>query len=203
VAVQGFGNVGAVVARELADRGARVVAVSDVTGGVVDQEGLDLKALMEWVGEHRFLRDCPTGEPVSRTAVLEVPCDILVPAALEHQITADNAGKVDCRLIVEAANGPVTPDADRMLAERGIRVVPDLLANAGGVTVSYFEWVQDQQKYSWTEPEIASRLQRQLRAGLRRMVDAAEELEVDWRAAAHCVGIERVAEAARLRAIYP
>ncbi|MDX6670880.1 MAG: glutamate dehydrogenase [Solirubrobacteraceae bacterium] len=203
VAVQGFGNVGAVVARELADRGARVVAVSDVTGGVVDQEGLDLKALMEWVGEHRFLRDCPAGEPVSRTAVLEVPCDILVPAALEHQITADNAGKVDCRLIVEAANGPVTPDADRMLAERGIRVVPDLLANAGGVTVSYFEWVQDQQKYSWTEPEIASRLQRQLRAGLRRMVDAAEELEVDWRAAAHCVGIERVAEAARFRAIYP
>jgi glutamate dehydrogenase (NAD(P)+) len=203
VAVQGFGNVGAVVARELADRGARVVAVGDVTGGVVDPEGLDLKALMEWVGEHRFLRDCPVGEAVSRTAVLEVPCDILVPAALEHQITAANAGKVDCRLIVEAANGPVTPEADRMLAERGIRVVPDLLANAGGVTVSYFEWVQDQQKYSWTEPEIASRLQRQLRAGLRRMVDAAEELEVDWRAAAHCVGIERVAEAARLRAIYP
>jgi len=203
VAVQGFGNVGAVVARELVDRGARVVAVSDVTGGVVDPEGLDLKALMEWVGEHRFLRDCPVGEPVSRTAVLEVSCDILVPAALEHQITVANAGKLDCRLIVEAANGPVTPDADRVLAERGIRVVPDLLANAGGVTVSYFEWVQDQQKYSWTEQEIASRLQRQLRAGLRRMVDAAEELEVDWRAAAHCVGIRRVAEAARLRAIYP
>jgi glutamate dehydrogenase (NAD(P)+) len=203
VAVQGFGNVGAVVARELADRGARVVAVSDVTGGVVDPDGLDLKAIMDWVAGHRFLRDCPVGEAVSRTAVLEVPCDILVPAALEHQITAANAATVDCRLIVEAANGPVTPEADRILAERGIRVVPDLLANAGGVTVSYFEWVQDQQKYSWTEQEIASRLQRQLRAGMRRMVDAAEELEIDWRAAAHCVGIERVAEAARLRAIYP
>jgi glutamate dehydrogenase/leucine dehydrogenase len=126
-----------------------------------------------------------------------------VPAALEHQITADNAPRLDCGLVVEAANGPVTPEADRILAERGIPVVPDLLANAGGVTVSYFEWVQDQQKYSWTDAEIASRLQRQLRAGLRRVVDTAGQLDVDWRAAAHCVGIERVGEAARFRSIYP
>jgi len=203
VAVQGFGNVGAVVARELAARGATLVAVSDVTGGVADPDGLHLAELLDWVAEHRFLRGCPAGEPISRTAVLETPCDILVPAALEHQITAGNVDRVDCRLVVEAANGPVTPEADRVLAEREILVVPDLLANSGGVTVSYFEWVQDQQKYSWTEAEIASRLQRQLRTGLRRVVDAAEALDVDWRAAAHCVGIERVAEAARLRAIYP
>jgi glutamate dehydrogenase len=140
---------------------------------------------------------------VSRTDVLEVPCDILVPAALEHQITAENAERIDAGLVVEAANGPVTPEADRILAARGVPIVPDLLANAGGVTVSYFEWVQDQQKYSWTEAEIAARLRSQLRAGLGRVVGAAEQLDVDWRAAAHCVGIERVAEAARFRAIYP
>ncbi len=203
VAVQGFGNVGAVVARELAARGATIVAVSDVSGGLVAPDGLDLPDVMSWVGEHRFLRGCPAGRAVSRTDVLETPCDILVPAALEHQLTARNVGRVDCRLVVEAANGPVTPEADERLAARGIAVVPDLLANAGGVTVSYFEWVQDQQKYSWTEDEVASRLQRQLRTGLRRVVDTAEQLDVDWRAAAHCVGIERVGEAARLRAIYP
>jgi glutamate dehydrogenase (NAD(P)+) len=203
VAIQGFGNVGAVVARELAARGATIVAVSDVTAGVVDPDGLEVEALMDWVGEHRFLRDCPAGRAVSRTEVLEEPCDILVPAALEHQVTAENAERIDAGLVVEAANGPVTPEADRILAARGIPVVPDLLANAGGVTVSYFEWVQDQQKYSWTESEIAARLRSQLQAGLARVVGAADQLDVDWRAAAHCVGIERVAEAARLRAIYP
>ncbi|MDX6697259.1 MAG: glutamate dehydrogenase [Solirubrobacteraceae bacterium] len=203
VALQGFGNVGAVVARELAARGATIVAVSDVTAGLVDPDGLDLPRIFDWVAEHRFLRDCPAGRAVSRTEVLEAPCDVLVPAALEHQITAENAERIDAQLVVEAANGPVTPEADRILAERGIPVVPDLLANAGGVTVSYFEWVQDQQKYSWTDAEIAARLRSQLQAGLRRVVDAAEQLDVDWRAAAHCVGIERVAEAARFRAIYP
>ena len=203
VAIQGFGNVGAVVARELVARGVTIVAVSDVTAGVVDPDGLDLEAVMEWVGEHRFLRGCPAGRAVSRTDVLEVPCDILVPAALEHQITAENAERVQAGLVVEAANGPVMPEADRILAARGIPIVPDLLANAGGVTVSYFEWVQDQQKYFWTEAEIAARLRSQLRAGLGRVVGAAEQLDVDWRAAALCVGIERVAEAARFRAIYP
>ena len=202
-AVQGFGNVGAVVARELDARGASIVAVSDVTGGVAKADGLDLQAVFDWVAEHRFLRGCPAGDEVGRTQVLETPCDVLIPAALEHQITADNVERLDCRLVVEAANGPVTPEADRVLAQRGIHVVPDLLANAGGVTVSYFEWVQDQQKYSWTDAEIASRLQRQLRTGLRRVLDVAQELDVDMRAAAHCVGIRRVAEAARLRAIYP
>jgi glutamate dehydrogenase (NAD(P)+) len=203
VAVQGFGNVGAVVARELAARGATVVAVGDVTGGVADADGLDVEALQAWVTEYRFLRGFPDGRAIGRREVLEVPCDILVPAALEHQITAETAPRLDCRLVVEAANGPTTPEADAVLAERGIPVVPDLLANAGGVTVSYFEWVQDQQRLMWGDQEIVDRLRTQMRSGLERVLDAAESLDVDWRTAAQSVAIRRVGEAARLRAIYP
>jgi glutamate dehydrogenase (NAD(P)+) len=203
VVVQGFGNVGAVVARELADRGATVVGVSDVTGGVVDPDGLDLRAVFDWVAETRFLRGCPVGSPVGRTELLEAPCDVLIPAALEHQVDGRNAARLDCRLVVEAANGPVTPQGDAVLAERGIPIVPDLLANAGGVTVSYYEWVQDQQKYSWDEHEVGERLARQLREALIRVSEAAGQLGVDWRTAAQAVAIRRVAEAARLRAIYP
>lgn len=203
VAIQGLGNVGAAVARELHARGAAVVAVSDVTGGVVDPGGLDVPAVLDWVAEHRFLRGYPDGRPVGRMEVLETPCDVLVPAALERQVTAENAGRLACRLLVEAANGPTAPEADRILAERGIAVVPDVLANAGGVVVSYFEWVQDQQKYFWESEEIALRLARQLQGAFGRVLEAAERLSVDWRTAAQAVAIERVAEAARLRAIYP
>jgi glutamate dehydrogenase (NAD(P)+) len=203
VAIQGFGNVGAVAARELAARGATIVGVSDVTGGLVNPDGLDVGALMAWVGEHRFLRGFEGGTAVGRQEVLETPCDVLVPAALELQIDADNAPRLDCRLVVEAANGPTTPDAEAILAERGIPIVPDLLANAGGVTVSYFEWVQDQQKFLWEDHEITDRLRGQMRAGLHRVVDAAQSLDVDWRTAAQSVAIRRVGEAARLRAIYP
>jgi glutamate dehydrogenase (NAD(P)+) len=203
VAIQGFGNVGAVAARELAARGATIVGVSDVTGGLVNPDGLDVGALMAWVGEHRFLRGFEGGTAVGRQEVLETPCDVLVPAALELQIDADNAPRLDCRLVVEAANGPTTPDAEAILAERGIPVVPDLLANAGGVTVSYFEWVQDQQKFLWEDREITDRLRGQMRAGLHRVVAAAQTLDVDWRTAAQSVALRRVGEAARLRAIYP
>ena len=203
VVVQGFGNVGAVVARELTDRGAVLVGISDVTGGVASPDGLDPNALNTWVGEHRFLRGFPGGEPVERGEVLQIPCDILIPAALERQITADNAALVDCRLIVEAANGPTTPEADRILADRGIPVVPDVIANAGGVTASYFEWAQDQQKYLWDSDAVAQRLRAQLRAGIERVFVAADRFEVDWRTAAQVVAIERFAAATRLRAIYP
>jgi glutamate dehydrogenase (NAD(P)+) len=203
VAVQGFGNVGAVIVRELAARGAIVVAVSDVSGGVAAPDGIDVHNLETWVAEHQFVRDFPGGDPVSRSGVLEVPCDILVPAALECQITADNAHAIDCRLVVEAANGPTTPEADRILAERGIPVVPDVIANAGGVTVSYFEWVQDQQKYFWDIDAISERLRKQLRAAVERVFATADRFGVDWRTAAQAVGIERFAEATRLRAIYP
>jgi glutamate dehydrogenase (NAD(P)+) len=203
IAIQGFGNVGAVLARELSTRGAVLVGIGDVTGGVESSRGLDVDALLAWVGEHGFLRGFPGGDATSRAGVLEIPCDILVPAALERQITADNAPHLDCRLIVEAANGPTTPEADRILADRGIRVVPDLIANAGGVTVSYFEWVQDHQKYFWDAEAIAERLRKQLRSGLERVFAAADHLGVDWRTAAQAVAIERFAKAAGLRAIYP
>jgi glutamate dehydrogenase (NAD(P)+) len=203
VAIQGYGNVGAVAARELAARGASIVAIGDVSGGLSAPEGLDLDAVGEWLKENRFLRGFPDAEPIGRTGALEVPCDILIPAALEAQLTGENAGRVRCRLVVEAANGPTTPAADRILGERGIRVLPDVLANAGGVTVSYLEWVQDQQRYFWGADEIASRMRVQLRGGLERMLEAAEERGVDWRTAAQLSAIQRFAEAAYLRALYP
>jgi glutamate dehydrogenase (NAD(P)+) len=173
------------------------------SGGVASPDGLDLDAMLTWVAEHRFLRGFPGGEAISRDAVLEIPCDILVPAALECQITAQNAGRLDCRLVVEAANGPTTPEADRILAEREIVVVPDVIANAGGVIVSYFEWVQDQQKYFWDADAIAVRLRKQLGDSIERVFAMADRLAVDWRAAAQATAIERFAEARKLRALYP
>jgi glutamate dehydrogenase (NAD(P)+) len=203
VVVQGMGKVGAVVARELRARGARIVGLSDVTGGVTDQRGLDLDDVLTWISEHRFLRDFPVGEAVGRSEILETPCDILVPAALEQQITAENAPSLDCRLVVEAANGPTTPEADEVLAAREIEVIPDVLANGGGVTVSYFEWAQDQQKYAWQGEEVVARLRLKLQEALARVNEARERYAVDWRTAAQAVAIERVAEASRLRTIYP
>jgi glutamate dehydrogenase (NAD(P)+) len=201
--IQGFGNVGSVVACELAERGATIVGVSDVTGGIVNEDGLDVAEIQQWVAENRFLRGYPRGRPTARNTILETPCDVLVPAALERQIAQDNAHRIDCSIVVEGANGPTTPEADGILRERGILVVPDVLANAGGVTVSYFEWVQDQQRIAWQPDEIANRLQQRLRDALVRVIDSAERLDVDWRTAAQAVAIERVAEAARLRAVYP
>jgi glutamate dehydrogenase (NAD(P)+) len=203
VAVQGFGNVGAVLARELQARGAIIVGLSDVTGGVVDQGGLNVEAIQLWIEEHRFMRGYPGATWVERMEILETPCDILVPAALEHQLTEENAPRLDCQLVVEAANGPTTPEAERILADRGIMILPDLLVNAGGVTVSYFEWVQDQQKYFWEGDEVATRLETKLRGAVDRVIETAESLGTDSRTAAQLVAIQRVAEAARLRAIYP
>jgi glutamate dehydrogenase (NAD(P)+) len=203
VAIQGFGNVGAVAAAELHAIGARVVAVSDHAGGIESAAGLDIPAVVEWVREHRTLEGCTLGSPVGRAEVLEVPCDLLIPAALERQITEANAARIDAKIIVEAANGPTTPEAEAILADRGVLIVPDVLANAGGVTVSYFEWVQDQQKFMWDMIEIQERLRRLLRAAFNRVVETADRLDVDWRTAALSVAVARVAEAARLRAIYP
>lgn len=203
VAIQGFGNVGGVIAKELYDRGATVVALCDVTGGIVNPDGIDVSEALGWVAENRFLRGFPGGAEATRGGMLEVPCDVLIPAALECQITAENAARLDCRLIVEAANGPTTPEADVILRERGIPVVPDLLANAGGVTVSYFEWAQDQQRYSWEVEEITARLRHHLEAAMERISEAAERYAVGWREAGQAVAIDRVAEAARLRSVYP
>jgi glutamate dehydrogenase (NAD(P)+) len=201
--VQGFGNVGSVAALELHRLGAKVVGISDHTCGLVDQKGLDIPAIIDWVAEHRFLESCPIGTRVGRVEVLETPCDVLIPAAIERQITSENADRLDCKLIVEAANGPTTPEAERMLDERGIKIIPDILANAGGVTVSYFEWVQDQQKYTWEVAQIKDRLRMQLRTATTRVADAADEMGLDWRTAAMTVAVKRVAAAAKLRAIYP
>jgi glutamate dehydrogenase (NAD(P)+) len=206
VTVQGFGKVGSVAAQELHRRGARIVAVSDVSGGLVDPGGVDIPALLAWLaedGDGRFLRDWPHGNHVGRKEVLETPCDILIPAALERQIDADVAQRLDCRMVVEGANGPTTPAADTILAQRGIPLLPDVLANAGGVTVSYYEWVQDQQKLFWGHDEVTRRLEQQMRAALGRASDAAHRLGVNWRTAALSVAIERLAEASRLRSIYP
>jgi glutamate dehydrogenase (NAD(P)+) len=203
VAVQGFGNVGSVAAAELYAIGARVVAVSDATGGIVDPDGLDIPAVMGWVGAHGMLEGFPEAEHVGPADVLEVPCEIVIPAAREQQVTAANAPRLQCELLVEGANGPTTPEAETILRERGILVVPDVLANAGGVTVSYFEWVQDLQRYTWDELDIQERLRRQLRAAFGRVTDAADRLACDWRMAALSVAIERVALAAQMRGIYP
>ena len=203
VAIQGFGNVGSVIAKEMRARGATVVALCDVTGGIVNPDGVDVDEALRWVSENRFLRGFPGGSEATRAGMLETPCEILVPAALECQITAENAARLDCGLIVEAANGPTTPEADEILAAREIPVVPDLLANAGGVTVSYFEWAQDQQRYSWQPEEIAERLRGHLEAAMARIADASERFEVRWREAGQAVAIARVAEAARLRSVYP
>ncbi|MDX6681091.1 MAG: glutamate dehydrogenase [Solirubrobacteraceae bacterium] len=203
VAIQGFGNVGAVAAGELYAIGATIVAVSDRSGGLVDPEGLDVTAISAWMAEHGALAGYPGARHVGSADVLEVPCEVLIPAAVERQITEENAARLRCRLVIEAANGPTTPEAEAILRERGILVVPDVLANAGGVTVSYFEWVQDQQRYSWDELDVQERLRRQLRAAFGRVTDAAERHDCDWRMAALSVAIERVSEAARLRGIYP
>ncbi|MDQ4072135.1 MAG: Glu/Leu/Phe/Val dehydrogenase [Actinomycetota bacterium] len=203
VVVQGLGKVGGVVCRELEARGARIVGVSDISGGVVAAGGLDLELVAAWLEENEFLRGFPDGKAVSRAESLLTPADILVPAALERQITDDNAGRLDCGMIVEAANGPTTPEADEILASRGIEVIPDVLANGGGVTVSYFEWVQDQQKYSWQGEEVVVRLRLQLSEALARVRDAREQHGVDWRTAAQAVAIQRMADASRLRTIFP
>ena len=203
VAIQGFGNVGSVAARELYAIGAKVVAVSDRSAGLVNQDGLDIAAVERWMAEHHVLAGYPDADEVGPADVLEVPCEVLIPAALERQITDENAPRLQCELVVEAANGPTTPEAEAILHERGILVVPDVLANAGGVTVSYFEWVMDHQRYTWDEMDVQEKLRRQLRAAFARVTDAADRLDTDWRMAALSVSIERVAEAARLRGIYP
>jgi glutamate dehydrogenase (NAD(P)+) len=203
VVVQGFGNVGATAASELHAIGAAVVAVSDASGGLRADDGLDIPKIQDWIAQHGVLDGCPHGEPIGRSEILELPCDMLIPAALESQITADNAPRIQARVIVEAANGPTTPEAEEILAARDILVVPDVLANAGGVTVSYFEWVQDHQRYTWDFVEVQERLRRQLRAAYGRVVAGAEELGVDWRTAALAAAVTRVAEAGLLRGIHP
>jgi glutamate dehydrogenase (NAD(P)+) len=201
--VQGFGNVGAVAAQELVRRGATVIAVSDVSGGVVREEGLDLAELQAWVSENRSVAGYPGAITISNAELLELPCGVLVLAAREDQVTAENAGSVEAKLIAEGANGPTSIEADRILQERGIVVLPDILTNAGGVTVSYFEWVQDLGRLFWSRDEIRARLAEKMNDAFDRVWDLSEQRGLSLRAAALVVGIQEVAGAMQSRGFYP
>jgi glutamate dehydrogenase (NAD(P)+) len=201
--VQGFGNVGGVATRDLAARGANVLAVSDISGGVYSPDGLDFDRVRAWVDQHGTLADYPDADHVSNAELLELPCDILVLAALEEQLTADNAPRVQCRLVAEGANGPSTIEADEILAERGIPVLPDVLTNAGGVTVSYFEWVQDLGRLFWDREEIRAKLADKLSDAFDRVWTLAEQQHLSMRSAALVGAIREVAAALDARGIYP
>lgn len=202
--VQGYGNVGSVTAQGLARFGTKIVGVSDAAGGVYHPKGLDLPALDVHVATHRTVAGFPGGDVISNADLLEQPCDVLVPAALERQIHGENAGKIRCRILAEAANGPTTPEADAILAQRPeVFVLPDILCNAGGVVVSYFEWVQDLQSFFWGETEVIDRLYRMLEGAFSQTVKFARDRRVSLRTAALASGIERVWRAKRLRGLFP
>jgi glutamate dehydrogenase (NAD(P)+) len=202
--VQGFGKVGGVAALELAERGATITGVSDVSGGLHDERGLDVAALYAHAHEvgHGSLADIE-GEHLTNEELLELPCDILVLAALEEQVTGENAPRVKARMIAEGANGPTTLDADAIFAERGILVLPDILANAGGVTVSYFEWVQDLGRFFWDRDEIRRRLADKMADAFDRVWELAQGRELTLRQAALVTGIHEVAAALDARGLYP
>jgi len=203
VAVQGFGKVGATAARLLHEIGAKVVAVSDASGGIYNPEGLDIFALMPCREDRMPLVESKAGQVISNAELLALPVDFLVPAAMEGQLTGANANDVRAKFIVEGANGPTTPEADAIFAERGIVLIPDILANAGGVIVSYFEWVQDLQFYFWDEDEVNERLHKVITRASIDVIAAAEQHNITLREAAMVLAVGRVAEAARLRGIYP
>jgi glutamate dehydrogenase (NAD(P)+) len=203
LAIQGFGNVGSNAARCLHEMGCRVVAASDVQGGIYNPEGLDLPALLAVQRAGQWVRQYPEGEPITNDEILTLPCEVLIPAALGGQLTSANAGAVQARLIAEGANGPTTAEADRLLRDRGVFIIPDILANAGGVIVSYFEWVQDLQFFFWKEEEVNSRLRDILTAAFQRTLTLARQERADLRTAALMEAVTRVARATKLRGIYP
>ncbi|MBI5605472.1 MAG: Glu/Leu/Phe/Val dehydrogenase [Deltaproteobacteria bacterium] len=204
VAIQGAGNVGGIAAQFFQAAGAKVVAISDSKGGLYNPKGLDIHQALSCKKQYQcFLTDKVHSDAISNQELLELDCDILVPSALENQITTGNAAKLQCRMIVEGANGPTTPEADAILFGRGIFVVPDILANAGGVTVSYFEWVQNLQELLWSEDEVSDRLQKILCRAFRETLEISEKEKVNMRTAAYILGVGRVAKAVQLRGIYP
>jgi glutamate dehydrogenase (NAD(P)+) len=201
--VQGFGNVGGIAAQELVDRGATVIGVSDMSGGVHDPAGLDIPTMSAYAKEHGSLEGWAGGMRITNEELLELECDVLVLAAREDQVDADNAPRLRCRLIAEGANGPTSLEADAILAERGIPVLPDILTNAGGVTVSYFEWVQDLGRLFWNRDEIRAKLQEKLDDAFDRVWDIAGERGIALRTAALVAGIREVSEALEARGLYP
>jgi glutamate dehydrogenase (NAD(P)+) len=202
VAIQGFGNVGSVSADLLAGIGAKIVAVTDWQGGVHNPAGLDITALLAWTAEHKTVAGFPAAEPLDGDAFWGLDVDVLIPAALENQITMDNAPQIRAKIVTEGANGPTTPDAHTHLHERGIFVIPDILANSGGVTTSYFEWVQDRYGYFWTLDEVNSRLEHKMCEAFDDVLQTSLKHKVDMRIAAYIVAIGRVGTVTRMRGMY-
>jgi glutamate dehydrogenase (NAD(P)+) len=202
VAVQGFGNVGSVAADMMSKEGATIVAVSDKSGGLIDPKGLDVADLLKWVRERRQLAGYPKADAITNDELLLCDCDVLVPAALENVITRKNAPHIKAKLICEGANGPTTAAADKILEDKGIFVIPDILANAGGVTVSYFEWVQDRGGYFWDEDTVNSRLERIMTRSFADVYALTGRHKVNTRVAAYMVAVDRVAAMHRLRGMY-
>ena len=203
IAVQGFGNAGSIAARLIGEEGSTVVAVSDSTGGIHDPRGLDISKVVVWKQEHGTVQGFPGATDITNAELLEVDCDILIPAALENQITSRNAGRIKAKLIAEAANGPTTPEADQELFQRGVFMIPDILCNAGGVTVSYFEWVQDLNRDHWTEAVVNEKLRGIMIKAFGETLDIAKRESCDMRTAAYLLAVDRVADAMDRRGLYP
>jgi glutamate dehydrogenase (NAD(P)+) len=203
VVVQGFGNAGSIAARLLHEDGARILAVSDSKGGIYNEAGIDPLAVIRFKEETGSVVGYPGCDFISNKDLLELPCDILVPAALENTITLENADRIKAQIVAEAANGPTTPAADKLLFDKGVLVIPDILCNAGGVTVSYFEWVQDLYGFFWTENEVNQYLERTMTSAFREVNATAEKYHVDLRTGAYILAVSRVAEATRVRGIFP
>jgi glutamate dehydrogenase (NAD(P)+) len=201
--VQGFGNVGSVTCQELALRGVKLIAVSDRYGAIQDPRGIDVGKLIRHVAEGKLLKDFPGAEPIDSQEMLTLECTVLVPAALERQISADNAGKLRCRILAEGANGPTTPEADKILESSDIFIVPDVLCNAGGVTVSYFEWVQDIQQLWWNEGQVNQRLEELMLKAFTQVSSLARSRKLPMRIAALSLGVQRVAKEKTRRGLYP
>jgi glutamate dehydrogenase (NAD(P)+) len=202
VAVQGFGNVGSISALLLSQIGAKIVAVTDWKGGVHNPAGLDVAKLVDYVAQRRTVDDFPGGEPIDNESMFKLPVDVLIPAALENQITMENAPDIQAKIIIEGANGPTTPEAHAHLHSRGIFVVPDILANSGGVTTSYFEWVQDRYGYFWSEREVNERLEAKMVEAFEDVLKMSLKYKTDMRTAAYIVAINRVATVTKMRGMY-
>jgi glutamate dehydrogenase/leucine dehydrogenase len=203
VAVQGYGNAGAIAAQLMRNEGTKVVAVSDSTGGIRNMAGIDPDKALAWKKEHGTVQGFPGAENISNAELLETECDVLIPAAYENQITARNAANIKARIVAEAANGPTTPEADEILYQRGVFMIPDILCNAGGVTVSYFEWVQDLNRDHWTEVEVNAKLKVIMDKAFAEVLAQSKQHSVNMRTGAYLNAVQRVADATALRGLYP
>ena len=202
IAIQGFGNVGSVSADLLAKAGATIVAITDYRGGVYNENGLDVPKMLDYAKEHKTIDGFPGGESLGNEDLFRLDADVLIPAALENQITVANANEIRAKIVIEAANGPTTPEANNILHDRGIFVVPDILANSGGVTVSYFEWVQDRYGYFWEESDVNDRLEKKMHEAFHDVLQTSIKYKVDMRTAAYIVAIGRVGTVTKMRGMY-